>query len=48
METLSFKFKWLDAEGNMQGFLSKKGSFDGETLTLDDVELPAALLVASN
>jgi len=38
----SFKFKWVDECGNETGFLSKRGHFDGETLTLDDAQLPAA------
>jgi hypothetical protein len=41
---ISFKFKWVDDQGNEAGFLSKKGSFDGEMLVLDDVQLPAAAL----
>lgn len=44
MEPLRFKFKWLDEQGNEAGFLSKKGSFDGQTLVLDDIQLPAACL----
>jgi len=44
MEPLRFKFKWLDEQGRETGFLSKKGSFDGQTLALDDVQLPAACL----
>ncbi len=37
MEPLRFKFKWLDDQGNEAGILSKKGSFDGKTLVLDEV-----------
>jgi hypothetical protein len=44
MESLRFKFKWLDGQGNEAGFLSKKGSFDGQTLVLDDVQLPGSCL----
>jgi len=44
VDTLRFKFKWLDNQGNEAGILSKKGSFDGKTLVLDDVQLPAACL----
>lgn len=47
MESLRFKFKWLDNQGNEAGFLSKKGSFDGQTLVLDDVALPAACLTTA-
>jgi hypothetical protein len=36
---MPFKFKYLDDEGNETGFFSKKGSFDGETLVLDDVPI---------
>jgi tetratricopeptide (TPR) repeat protein len=42
---LTFKFKWLDENGNEKGFRSKRGSFDGATLKLDDVELPAAAVL---
>jgi len=44
MESLRFKFKWLDNQGNEAGILSKKGSFDGTTLVLDDIQFPAACL----
>lgn len=40
-----FKFKWIDNNGNEQGFFSKKGHFDGEDLCLDDTTLPAAALL---
>ncbi|MGB0774247.1 MAG: hypothetical protein ACPGUY_00275 [Akkermansiaceae bacterium] len=36
-----FKFKWVDSEGDEEGFLRKKGSFDGQTLRLDSAEIPA-------
>jgi hypothetical protein len=45
METISFKFKWIDDEGNEQGFFAKKGSFDGETLQLDDAAIPVVAIV---
>jgi tetratricopeptide (TPR) repeat protein len=45
METISFKFKWIDDEGNEQGFFAKKGSFDGETLQLDDTAIPVVAIV---
>jgi Tetratricopeptide repeat len=41
---LQFKFYWLNDEGQQIGVLRKKGSFDGETLVLDDVEIPAAVM----
>ena len=36
-----FKFKWIAEDGSEEGFLRKKGSFDGNTLTLDDAQIPA-------
>ncbi len=41
-----FKFKWVDQNGNEEGFLRKKGSFDGELLKLDDVEIPAVAIIS--
>lgn len=41
MQTMSFKFKFLDDQGNETGFFSKKGSFDGDTLQLDTTAIPA-------
>ena len=35
----TFKFKWIDGEGNETGFLKKRGEFNGETLKLDYVEV---------
>ncbi|MFP6701292.1 MAG: hypothetical protein VB861_06070 [Planctomycetaceae bacterium] len=44
---ISFKFRWLDDSGNLTGFFSsKRGSFDGETLVLDDVELPVSNILS--
>lgn len=43
-QPLEFRFHWLNDQGQQQGFLRKKGSFDGETLALDDVEIPAAAI----
>ena len=37
---VTFKFKWVDAEGRDIGVFSKRGSFDGEWLVLDDSEVP--------
>ena len=34
---MPFKFKWLDDEGNETGFFSKKGHFNGQTLTIDEL-----------
>jgi len=42
---LEFKFLWLDEEGNQTGFRRSKGGFDGETLRLDDVEIPVVVLM---
>ena len=40
---LHFKFRWVDENGNETGFFSKKkGSFDGQELILDDIQLQAA------
>ena len=44
-DTLRFKFRWLDEQGNETGFLRKHGSFDGETLVLDDAGIPAAVIL---
>ena len=44
-ETIRFKFKYLDDQGNETGFLSKKGSFDGERLELDSEEIPAVAIL---
>tara|TARA_B100000029_G_scaffold508675_2_gene596148 strand:- start:586 stop:1653 length:1068 start_codon:yes stop_codon:yes gene_type:complete len=44
---LQFKFRWLDEQGNVTGFFtSKRGSFDGQELVLDDVTLPAANIMS--
>lgn len=42
MEPYQFKFKWINEEGQAQGFYSRKGEFDGETLTLDDAQVDSA------
>lgn len=42
----SFKFKPINDQGTPTGFFSKMGSFDGEVLVLDQVEIPAAHMVA--
>jgi hypothetical protein len=39
-EPIRFKFKFLTAEGQETGFLSKVGSFDGAVLTLDKTPIP--------
>lgn len=46
-ESVSFKFKWVNDQGQPEGFLAKKGSFDGETLLLDEAEVPAAAVIES-
>ena len=44
---LHFKFRWVDENGNETGFFSKKkGSFDGQELILDDVQLQAANIIS--
>lgn len=46
-EPKKFKFRWVDANGNETGFFSsKKASFDGETLKLDDVEFPVDAILS--
>lgn len=45
LEQISFKFKFIDEQGNEEGFRSKKGTFDGELLYLDEAEIPAAGLL---
>ncbi|MEM6798810.1 MAG: hypothetical protein AAF589_04780 [Planctomycetota bacterium] len=39
-----FKFKWINDNGQETSFMSKKGSFDGKTLRLEDAEIPAAAI----
>jgi tetratricopeptide (TPR) repeat protein len=43
-DPLQFKFQWIDDNGNATGFFRKRGSFDGEMLLLDDVEIPAGVI----
>ena len=44
---LHFKFRWVDENGNETGFFSKKkGSFDGQELILDDIQLQAANIIS--
>ncbi|REJ71482.1 MAG: hypothetical protein DWQ34_12555 [Planctomycetota bacterium] len=42
---LEFKFHWLNEKGQQTGLLRKKGRFDGTTLVLDDIEVPASVIV---
>ncbi|NNJ24215.1 tetratricopeptide repeat protein [Alienimonas chondri] len=44
-EPLRFKFQFLNEQGQPTGIFRKKGSWDGETLTLDDLVLPAPALL---
>ncbi|QDT17414.1 tetratricopeptide repeat protein [Alienimonas californiensis] len=44
-DPLRFKFRFLNEQGQPAGLFRKKGRWDGETLTLDDVTLPAAALM---
>ncbi|QDT68090.1 hypothetical protein MalM25_10020 [Planctomycetes bacterium MalM25] len=39
-ELFEFKFKWIDEDGDEQGFFSKRGAIEGETLRLDETEIP--------
>ena len=45
MQTLNFKFKYVGEDGEPEGFMSKKATFDGETLTLDDSSIPIELVL---
>lgn len=45
MTPIRFKFHWVDENGTATGFLAKKGALDQETLTLDDVQIPAAVIM---
>lgn len=44
MNVQRFKFKFLNEQGQEIGFFSTKGSFDGETLTLGDQQIPASAI----
>ncbi|CAM2069905.1 hypothetical protein SCOR_31300 [Sulfidibacter corallicola] len=44
-EGITFKFKFLDDDGNEASFLSKKGYFDGNELTLDEATLPVETIL---
>ena len=44
-DPFAFKFQFLGENGQPAGFFRKKGRFDGTTLTLDDLQLPAPLLL---
>lgn len=43
-----FKFHWLDEKGNATAVFRKKGSFDGETLLLEETEIPASGIIGSD
>ncbi|MDP7276617.1 MAG: tetratricopeptide repeat protein [Planctomycetaceae bacterium] len=46
-EPQRFKFRWLKEDGSEAAFSrKKKGSFDGETLVLDDISVPASQIIA--
>ncbi len=45
MPDFQFKFKFLNSQGQEEGFFSKKGSFDGETLQLDNAAIPVSAIV---
>lgn len=44
---LDFKFHWLNDKGQPTSVFSKKGSFDGEMLKLEETELPAVVIANS-
>ncbi len=44
MQSLDFKFRFLDDAGNPQGFLAKKGSLADGILTLDGQQIPAVAI----
>lgn len=44
MDAMDFKFKWVDSQGQETGFFSKKASFDGQTLKLDETAVPVGAL----
>lgn len=41
---LQFKFYWLDDKGQQTSVRRKNGSFDGQTLVLEDAAIPAAVM----
>ena len=41
----SFKFKWVNEDGNETGFRSKEGRLENDILFLDDTQIPAAALI---
>jgi hypothetical protein len=46
-ELITFKFRFVDAKGNPQGFLAKRGSFDGTNLVLAKETIPAAAIMGA-
>ena len=42
--SIRFRFRYLDSRGRPAGFISKRGWFDGETLTLDRTQLPVIVI----
>ena len=40
-QLISFKFKWLDSNGDESGVFKRTGEFDGEYLSLDEVVIAA-------
>jgi hypothetical protein len=45
MQELQFKFKFINAQGHEEGFFSKKGTFDGEMLRLDQAAFPVGAIL---
>ena len=46
-ETFAFKFHWLNDQGTPTSTFRKRGSFDGEVLTLEKTEIPAVAIMQS-
>lgn len=44
----TFKFLWLNEKGQQAGMLRKRGSFDGQQLTLDESEIPVESILATH
>ncbi|MEZ6067462.1 MAG: hypothetical protein R3B90_17535 [Planctomycetaceae bacterium] len=44
-EPMKFKFHFLNEQGQPQSVFRKQGTFDGETLKLDDLDVPAAVIL---
>ncbi|MBL4884347.1 MAG: hypothetical protein JKY95_07410 [Planctomycetaceae bacterium] len=47
-QPLQFKFHWLNDKGHPTSMMRKKGRFEGETITLEEAEIPVAAIVNSS